>query len=242
MLHAYNASNGHLNHVFETVMLCNPLDDEARFRGYIDAAISTGKVKSYHAYTHEDPRAAGKRKRAARKEAKQAEAYAKEIGVHDKLFGDKAKKKNKNQPGNDEAGLAELVQQRAKGRADTFFKNFEAKYAGKEAGKKRKAEPSEAAFQETAKRIKKRNAAMVIEKEEEPTDPDTESAWDDIVEDDDEEEENVVEKEEDTIPPPKHKKKPSPKKQQASPVKKQAAAPKKKKHPPPPKRSKKTQR
>lgn len=214
MLIAYDSANGNLNRVFQEVMLSNPLDDETRFRGYIDAAISEGKVKPHHAYVHEAAHAREKRRRGALKEAKQAEAYAKEIGVHDKLFGGKTKK-TKNQSGVDEAGLAKLVQQRAKSRANTFLQDLEAKYVGKGTGKKRQAEPSEAAFQETAKRMKKKKVEVVVE-EEEDVDLEIESAEEDTMEDDDEkEEQEEVEEVKENIPLPKQKKKAAPKKQTA---------------------------
>lgn len=172
VLLAYTACKGNLNRIFHTVMLSNPLEDEDRFRGYIDAAISKGEVESYPAYASEDAKTRNRRMRNAQKEATLAEAHAKKSGVYDALFGDKTKKKS--QPGSNEAELAQLLQQRAKSRANTFLEDLEAKYAGKGAGKKRKAEPSEAAFQEMAKRLRKSKPQVTQEIHNQTEDEDEE--------------------------------------------------------------------
>ncbi|RQM07723.1 hypothetical protein DH86_00001742, partial [Scytalidium sp. 3C] len=53
ILIAYENHKGKMDAIYETVMLSNPLDDEERFREIIDAAIASGDVQSYKAYTHE---------------------------------------------------------------------------------------------------------------------------------------------------------------------------------------------
>ena len=182
LLAAYTQFKGRLDSVFETVMLSNPLDDEERFRIIIDKAIADGEVKSYDAYAKESAGSKEKRRKIARKEAKEAEEYAKELGVHDKLFGTgatKGAKKGKGKgKGDDEAALAALIQQRSKGRAANFLDDLEAKYVGGGKGKKRKEEePPEEAFQKTAARHKKRKSTVLD---------------DDEVEDDEEDEQKVT--------------------------------------------------
>lgn len=178
VLTAYRSSKGKLNSVFNAVMLSNPLDDEDRFRGYIDQAIEDGDVEAYDAYVHEPKAAREKRIKRAKKESEGAKKHAKTLGVYDSLFGDgkagradNASKKAKTDVA--EPDLAALLQQRAKGRAATFLDSLEAKYTGGKNGKKQKAvdEPSEEAFQKAATRMKKRKA-RVIEDEEERDDED----------------------------------------------------------------------
>jgi DnaJ family protein C protein 9 len=142
-------------------MLSNPLVDEERYRGIIDAAIESGEVKAHKAYTGEGEKAKENRMKAARREGEEAEEHAKNIGVHDKLFGKKDGKSG-------EDALAALIQKRQAGRG-SFLDNLEAKYAAQEKkskgkkSKKRGSEddeddesgmPSEEAFQAAAARLK----------------------------------------------------------------------------------------
>ncbi|MCJ1253378.1 hypothetical protein MMC24_001189 [Lignoscripta atroalba] len=227
VLAAYKAGKGELRHVFSEVMLSNPLDDEDRFRSIIDTAISNGEVKPYDAYVKEPASAREKRHAAARKEAVEAEEYAKELGVHEQLFGDgngngkgdkssgggkKGGKNNTNKSKkDDEAALAALIQQRSQSRAATFLDDLEAKYAKpKNRGKKRAVEeddeegPSEEAFQKMADRTKKHKAAGRREKsaEEEEEEERAEGGRDAAGADEAEEEEE----EEKTTPKPRTRK------------------------------------
>ena len=124
-------------------MLSNPLEDEDRFKVIIDAAIAAGEAEPFDAYYNADPRERRERVRVAEKEGKEAEELAKELGVHDSLFG------NGRPEGQEKKGLADLIQQRQKARAATFLDDLTAKYvngAGKKGatrGKKRKSEESE---------------------------------------------------------------------------------------------------
>lgn len=169
MLSAYVAGKGDLNVVYRKVMLSNPLEDEERFRGYVDKAIEEGGVEGYEAYVNE---AAGKKERRikrAEKESREAEKHAKTLGVYDKLFGDegKSKKQTKQKGAGDEAGLMELMQQRAKGRNDGFLDGLEAKYGGKGKTKKRKEEePPEEAFARMAKKAKSTPAKEKVKEDD----------------------------------------------------------------------------
>ena len=124
-------------------MLSNPLDDEDRFKAVIDAAIAAGEADPFDAYYNADPRERRERIRVAEREGKEAQELAKELGVHDSLFG------NGRQEGQEKKGLADLIQQRQKARAATFLDDLTAKYVNgadkKRAarGKKRKSEESE---------------------------------------------------------------------------------------------------
>jgi DnaJ family protein C protein 9 len=166
IIEAYVNGEGDMEHVFAHVMLSDPLEDEVRFRSIIDAEIAEKRVESYPAYTNESKARKRQREKAARKEAKEAELMAKELGVDGKLFGNKktngtanGKKKDNTGAGaenEDLGGLAALIQQRQKSRAGNFLADLEAKYAPKKG--KRKAEddePPEEAFQKTAERHKR---------------------------------------------------------------------------------------
>lgn len=144
VLEAYKRRKGNLTKMFKDIMLSNPLDDEKRFKAIIDAAVASGEVEPYDAYYNADPRERRDRNRRAEKEGREAQELAKELGVHDALFGSGAK------PGQEKKGLVDLIQQRQKARAATFLDDLTAKYvngAGKNGvtkGKKRKSEETEA--------------------------------------------------------------------------------------------------
>jgi DnaJ homolog subfamily C member 9 len=156
LLIAYEKRKGNMDKIYESVMLSDVLEDDERFRQIIDAAIASNDVPAYPAYTKESKKAKNARIRAAHGEAGEAEEYAKELGVHDKLFG---KKKGKGKT-NSEDDLAALIKRNQQGRAN-FLDNLAAKYGAPslpKKGKKRPVdddEPSEEAFQAAAARLKK---------------------------------------------------------------------------------------
>ncbi|KAI0421635.1 DnaJ domain-containing protein [Xylaria grammica] len=158
ILIAYEEHEGNMDAIYETVMLSDVLKDDERFRKVIDDAISSKDVPAFKAYVKESKKSRQARIKAAKGEAAEAEAYAEELGIHDKLFGDKKEKKKK---GSSEGELAALIRRNQQGRA-SFLDNLEAKYSAAPAtgkrGKKRRAdedEPSEEAFQAAAARLKK---------------------------------------------------------------------------------------
>lgn len=175
VLSAYKSAKGNLDKVFKQVMLSNPLDDEDRFRALINDAIKTGEVEEYDAYANEPTKKKAKRREVATREGVEAEEHAKELGLHHKLFGSKKSESTKNGKKDDETGLAELIQQRQKGRAATFLDDLEAKYGGgkdsksqKGKGSKRKVEePPEELFQRNRQKKQKVPEAEVEDDEEE---------------------------------------------------------------------------
>lgn len=166
LLAAYTKWKGSMTKVYQQVMVSNPADDDERFRQIINEAIESGDVDAFEKFTGETQKSIDARIDKSKVEGKEAEDYAKELGVHDQLFGSgkaKAKGKKGKQNGGDEDSLAALIQQRQKGREVNFLADLEAKYAapkGKK-GKKRALspdEPPEEAFQATAKRATKGRA------------------------------------------------------------------------------------
>jgi DnaJ homolog subfamily C member 9 len=163
VLAAYDKFKGRWDRIYATVMLSEPLDDEERYRGWIDEAIESGDVEGYKAYMEETERQKEARMKQAKKmkerEGKEAMAHAEKLGVKDKLFGNGKKKESS------EDALATLIRSRQVGRGN-FLDALEEKYAAKEKkakkGKKRGSEdededggmPSEEAFQAAAARLK----------------------------------------------------------------------------------------
>ena len=82
LLAAYTKFEGSMDEIYEHVMLSDVLDDDARFRAIIDKAIEEGEVIKYKAYSQETSSSRKKRTKKAREEAKEAEAYAKELNQH----------------------------------------------------------------------------------------------------------------------------------------------------------------
>ena len=174
VLVAYAQAKGKLNFVFSHVMLSSPLHDEDRFRGYIDTAIKEGVLLAYDAYTKEPQKQRNQRLAKAKREAKEAEEHAKELGKYDSIFGDGTSKpgSSKKEKGPD---LVELIQQRQKGRADAFLDDLEARYAApkkgttkSQNGKKRKVEePPEELFQTNRQKMQKAAQPKVYDEDEE---------------------------------------------------------------------------
>ncbi|WYZ37853.1 hypothetical protein EsH8_II_001359 [Colletotrichum jinshuiense] len=161
VLIAYEEHKGDMDKIYETVMLSDVLEDDERFRKIIDEAIASEDVQAFKRYTKESKLSKAARVKAAKGEAKEAEEYAKELGVHDKLFGTdkktKGKKKGKDSGEDDLAALIKSNQQKRAGFLDDLAAKYGANSQPKK-GKKRvveEEEPSEEAFQAAAARLKK---------------------------------------------------------------------------------------
>ena len=149
ILAAYEEFEGDMDGVYETVMLSSVLEDDVRFREIIDAAIKAKEVSRFDAYAKETKKARQARARAAKKESREADELAKELGVYEKLRGG-GKKSQKDS----EADLAALIQRNQAARAGALDRLAE-KYgavpkAGK--GKKRGAEEPQAHATKKSKR------------------------------------------------------------------------------------------
>ena len=159
VLVAYEQCEGDMDQLYETVMLSNVMEDDERFRKIIDEAIESEDVPSFPAYTKESKKKRQARVRKAQEEAHEAEDYARELGLHDKLFGNKKKAKGKK-GGSSEDDLAALISKRQQDRSTDFLDRLAEKYGASEGkGKKSKKraaedEPSEEAFQAAAARLK----------------------------------------------------------------------------------------
>ena len=164
VLAAYESAAGDLDAILASVMV-STVEDEDRFVDLINQAIASGTVKSTSEWKKhlKDTKGKGKerRRKKADKEAKEAEQLAKELGVHNKLFGSNgngagattsegAKKgKGKGKAGgrgggaareadaeDGEAALRALIQGNQAKRMNSLVDSLEAKYAAIEANKK----------------------------------------------------------------------------------------------------------
>jgi DnaJ homolog subfamily C member 9 len=160
ILLAYEEFKGDMGKVYEQVMLSSVLMDDERFRHIIDGAIDNQDVPAFKAYTKESKKSKDARVKAARNEATEAEDYAKELGVHDKLFGNKKRKKDKKESSEDD--LAALIRGNKAKRGDAFLDHLAERYGADSAPKKSRKrpivddEPSEEAFQAVGARLKKK--------------------------------------------------------------------------------------
>ena len=170
VLEAYRKGKGSLDKVFENVVLSNALEDETRFRAYIDDAIKDGEVESYKAYSEESERSRQRRHKKAQREKEEAEMHAQELGAGDSRRSKEGKEaKGKTE---DLTDLALLIQQRNEQRRDNFLDGLLDKYGGKEKkGEKRGSrlgqdEPSEEAFAEIGRRTKQKLGEMKEDEQE----------------------------------------------------------------------------
>ncbi|KAK2595429.1 hypothetical protein QQS21_006839 [Conoideocrella luteorostrata] len=157
ILIAYEECEGDMDQIYERIMLSDVTEDDERFRKVINEAIEAGDVAAFDAYTKESKKKRAGRLKAAKAEADEAEDYARELGVHDKLFA----KKGKRSKGNSEDDLAALIQRRQQDRSAGFLNHLAEKYGANTAkgrkGKKRaveEGEPSEESFQAAANKLK----------------------------------------------------------------------------------------
>lgn len=170
ILATYEECEGDMDAFYQTMILSEVTEDDDRYRRVIDEAIENEDVPSFPAYANETKKKReGRVKRArleAKVEAKEAEDYAKELGVHGKLYGKAAGgKKGKKAKDNSEDALAVLIQKNQQKRSsDNFLDNLAEKYGASSKPKKGKKrdlpdEPSEEAFQAVDAKYKAAKAA-----------------------------------------------------------------------------------
>lgn len=161
ILIAYEQCEGDMDQLYETVLLSSVTEDDERFRRIIDEAVASEDVPAFPAYTKEANKKRQSRLKRAQAEAEDAEEFARELGVHDKLFG--SRKAGKKSKGSSEAELAALISKRQQDRSTAFLDRLAAKYGAAEGKARRKGqkrvgledeEPSEEAFQAAAARLR----------------------------------------------------------------------------------------
>lgn len=141
---AYNDTDGSLDEIMNHIPH-STIEDESRFVRLIVSLIKSGDLISTSAWEKsvKDETARLKRKKKGTKEAEEAEALAKEIGVWDEFFGggkptDRSTKRRKEkqnpEAGNEEdvSALQALILRRKKN-MDEFFDDIAAKYTESEA-------------------------------------------------------------------------------------------------------------
>jgi DnaJ family protein C protein 9 len=168
ILDAYTSSKGSLDTVFERVMASQILDDEERIREIIDKAIGNKEVEAFKSYINETTTSKKRRRKAARKEAKEAEEYAKELGVHEQLFGRaksndaeaepkprKRATRGKKTAEEDTSALEALIRSRQQNRMGHMIASLETKYGGSNKKGKRPLEDDKE-FEVAQERLLKR--------------------------------------------------------------------------------------
>ena len=98
-MQAYRDHKGKLSDIFASVPCSNILEDEERFISIVNEAIDQkelSRTKAWDTVSRPEGEAMrDKLKARARAEAREAEAYAKELGVYDELFGEKREEPRK---------------------------------------------------------------------------------------------------------------------------------------------------
>lgn len=152
ILKYYIESKGDLDVVFENVLHSDITEDEDRFRSIIQDAISNKEVPSFKKFTKETNKIKSKRRKAAEREAAEAEQLAQEIGLDKKTDSS-------------EESLALLIKSRGQKRFGSIIDNLEEKYGkGSSKSKKSKAKPSipsEEEFEAIQKKLKGNQATKV---------------------------------------------------------------------------------
>jgi DnaJ family protein C protein 9 len=148
---AYIAHKGSLPLILDHIPHASHADED-RLVGIVNDLIASGELESTKKWTttSNDKTAKAKRGKAAAKEAKQAEAAAKELGVWDEFYGSgkKGKRQGDKQADEGEAGLQALIlkrQQERSGALDRLAAKYEALEEQEKArkvgkGKKRKSD------------------------------------------------------------------------------------------------------
>ncbi|XP_075697643.1 dnaJ homolog subfamily C member 9 [Rhinoderma darwinii] len=123
IIQAYLDFEGDIDNILESVILAG-IEDEPRIKDILKKAIKKKEIPAYDAFVKESKKKCEQRKKRARKEAVEAEAMKKEVGL-----------------GDGEDDLKALIQKRQRNRqteVDSFMSQLEAKYCTntKKEGKK----------------------------------------------------------------------------------------------------------
>ena len=143
VLQAYQDGEGSVDFILENIMACS-FEDEPRFIEIVNNAIKEGNVEQFPKWKKDTSEKAIKaRKKAAEKEAKEAEELSKELGL------------NKSVDKMDEGELGKLIRQRHQSRMDGLLDKLEAEAQNRGEKGKRK-EPTEQEFAEARARVEGR--------------------------------------------------------------------------------------
>ncbi|KAI0336468.1 DnaJ-domain-containing protein [Cubamyces sp. BRFM 1775] len=146
---AYTEAEGFIEEIM-TRIPHSTFEDELRFVNIITDLLKKRELPLLPGWesSAKDEKAKLARKKRADKEAKEAEALAKELGVHDEFFGSgkpgarktKGKGKQQGQSGDEDTSALQALILKKRKNMDSFFDNLAAKYAEPEAksGKKGK--------------------------------------------------------------------------------------------------------
>ncbi|KAF9482790.1 DnaJ-domain-containing protein [Pholiota conissans] len=136
LINAYQTTGGSLGELM-TYIPHSTHEDEIRFIAIINDLIKKERLDPTHLWlsTSEDEKAKLARKKKSEKEAKEAEAMAKSLGVWDEFYGNgkptekKSKRKGVAKDGEDHSVLQALILKKKQMNRDSFFDNLAAKYS-----------------------------------------------------------------------------------------------------------------
>lgn len=170
LLRAFEAGEGDLDRVYESVMLSNVLDDDERFRGVLEEAIKSGEVTAWDAYVNEPEAKRMKRRNRAEREAKEAAQWVKEDEAKRAqkkerlgLLNEKAGPRNK--ASRERSSMQELAaaiggRQIARQGAGGFLERLEEKYAKPTRARAKKGEVTHKMKRKEAAMQKKKNGLL----------------------------------------------------------------------------------
>jgi DnaJ homolog subfamily C member 9 len=142
VLKAYEMGKGSVQYVLEHVMACT-IDDQERFVAVVDKAIEEGEVETFARWKRDTTdKAMSQRRKAAEKEAKEADELSKELGL----------KKSANKMSH--AELGDLILQRSQNRMNGLIEKLESEAAKSSKRKEpKRKEPTEEEFAATQSRL-----------------------------------------------------------------------------------------
>jgi DnaJ family protein C protein 9 len=142
---AYLAMEGSIDGIFERIPHSN-YTDEDRFITIINESIKCREIPSFPRWKKElaDQKAKVQRRKAGEKEAKEAEAAAKELGVWEELYKDKPNSSSGKaaKDGEEDYSTLKALIQGKKRKTDDFLDNLAAKYTNQSRGKSGNGERS----------------------------------------------------------------------------------------------------
>ena len=143
MLQAYLDGKGSIQYIMDHIMV-STFEDESRFIELLNKAIEEGKVEQFPRWKRDTSDSSiKKRRKAAEKEAEEAEQLSKELG-----HGKRVDKMG-------EAELGKMIMQRQQGRMERLLDKLETE-ASKGGKKGKRKEATDEEFEEARARLEKR--------------------------------------------------------------------------------------
>ncbi|CAG8475866.1 12054_t:CDS:2 [Ambispora leptoticha] len=133
LLDSYEKHEGDMDRIMADIP-CSTANDEERFCKIIKEAIDADQICLYKKFTATSSKAAtARRRKAAEREAKEAEEMARKLGLNDKLYKNNNSsiinnEINDHNSNSSEDALKQIIKKRAQKRTSEFLENMEKKY------------------------------------------------------------------------------------------------------------------